>query len=153
MKVVTEPRTRRSGDARGACGVRARRERKNSPAAWRRAQGPTTRCPVARKRRRHAGPREAGLPEGSSGPEGLEAHARPARRRRDLRGGLRGLEGPLQGLRTSERDSRGACERPLFFRRDYHSPTTTAIRKRPVNVRRRILGHIARVTSASPDAF
>ena len=31
MKVVTEPRTRRSGDARGACGVRARRERKNSP--------------------------------------------------------------------------------------------------------------------------
>ena len=83
--------------------------------AWRRAQGPTTRCPVARKRRGRAGPREAGLPEGSSGPEGLEAHARPARRRRDLRGGLRGLAGPLQGLRTSERDNRGGVRAsPLF---------------------------------------
>lgn len=40
MEVVTEPRTRRGGGARGPCGVWVWRESKNSPAAWRRAKGP-----------------------------------------------------------------------------------------------------------------
>lgn len=56
-----------------------------------------------------------------------------------------------EGISTYHPRSGGA-RAPLFFHRDCHSPATTAIQKRPINARGRVLGRIARVTTVSPDA-